>query len=164
MKRRSFIQKTSLLSSVAILAGTDTLFANANKTNKIDLSSFLNKGKLLNLTGKVICAETQQALDAKISIKTGYGLFAKYKTLEVKSENFHIVEKLDLHDAKKIKVKVEAEGYKTFEGPLYVNSQGFSIHTDMWKYNPKFKSENVPANQVLSTEIKSAFNFELVKA
>lgn len=163
MERRSFIQKSTLLGSLALFSSTDVLLANTNKSNKIDLSSFINKGKVLNLTGKVICAESKQNVNAKISIKTGFGLFSKYKSLNVSQENYHIIEKLDLHDHKKIKVKVEAEGYKTFEGYLFVNSQGCSIHTDMWKYNPKFNSENIPSNQVLKSEINSNFNFELVK-
>ena len=64
----------------------------------------------------------------------------------------------------KIKVKIDADGYKTFFGTIYLTKLGCRIDSEMWSYNPDFKPEFIPKNEITSTLINSKFDFLLVKA
>lgn len=164
MERRSFVKKSTLLSSIALLSSPIALVANDINTNAIDVSSFLTVGKKVKITGFAFDADTQQTIPATIQVKTGYGLFSKTRAAVAHNGQYEIAGNVSRESSSKIKVKVEAQGYKTFEGYIYLTSLGCKIHTDIWKYNPNFKKEFIPKNEVTAEQVDSKFNFYLVKA
>jgi HKD family nuclease len=63
----------------------------------------------------------------------------------------------------KIKIKIDADGYKTFFDTIYLTKLGWLTDGEIWSYNPNFKPEFIPKNEINSTLINSKLNFHLVK-
>jgi hypothetical protein len=163
MERRLFVKRTALLSSLALVASPSALLADEAPQNEINISPLLSQGNNLKITGLIIDSESKKAINATIEIKTGYGIFGRTKRMNTLQGGYAIKSKMSKNDNKKVKITIEAEGYKTYQGHLYLNGQGCAIHTDMWKYNPKFNAENIPQNKNTSEGIHATFNIPLVK-
>jgi hypothetical protein len=164
MERRSFVKKSTLLSSIALLSSPMALVANDINSHSVDVSSLLTVGKKVRISGFTFDSDTKQAIPATIQVKAGYGLFSKTRDAVASSGHYEIAGKVAHDISSKIRIKVEAQGYKTFEGYIYLTSLGCRIHTDMWKYNPGFKKEFIPKNEVTAEQVESKFNFYLIKA
>lgn len=164
MERRSFIQKTALASTFALFVSPKTLFANEQNQASIDLSSIFANGKNIKLSGATLDAITQTEIAAKISVKSGSGIFSKFREVELIKGQYSINSRISSKANNKLKIKIEAKGYKTFKGNLYLTSNGCRIHSEMWAYYADFKPEYLPKNKVNENEIISKFNFHLIKA
>lgn len=163
MERRSFVKKSALLSSIALIASPTVLVAGESNNHSMNVASLLTVGKKVKISGFAYDAETKKLIDARIQVKSGYGLFAKTRQGMASQQKYEIIGSVS-DNSNKIAVKIEANGYKTYEGFIYLTQSGCSIHSEMWKYNPNFKSEFVPKNEVSSNEVNSKFDFYLVKA
>lgn len=163
MERRLFVKQTALLSSLALVSSPTFLFAKENKSNSADISSSFLSGKKIKISGLALDGVTNEEIEADIQIKTRKGIFSKNKEI-VSNGGYSIVGNLSEGRAQKIEIKIQAKGYKTFDGHIYFTSQGCRIHSDMWNYNPDFKPEFIPKNEIYASEIVSQFNFYLVKA
>ena len=164
MKRRTFVQKTAILSSSALLLNPFDMVASQTSSCQLDLTSILSQGKKIIISGSAIDAASKKSVNANIEVKTGYGLFSKTRISQIDNGSYSIIGSVLHEGLKKIKVKIEAQGYKTFDGYIYVSNLGSRIHSDMWQYNPNFKPEFIPKNRISDNLIDSTFNFYLVKA
>ena len=164
MERRTFVQKTTLISSIALLSSPIELLANETANCELDLTSFLSQGKKIIINGSAFDSISNNSINATIKVASGYGLFSKTRTSTIKNGRYLIAGNVLKEGMHKIKVKIEAEGYKTFDGHFYVNKTGCLIHSDMWQYNPDFKPEFIPKNSITTDSINSKFNFYLVRA
>lgn len=164
MKRRTFVQKTAILSCGTLLLTPFDLLANENFNCQLNLTSILSHGKKINISGFAFDAVSNKSINANIEVKTGYGLFCKTRISQIKNGSYSIIGSVLNEGSKKIKVKIQAQGYKTFDGHIYFSKLGSRIHSDMWQYNPHFKSDFLPKNHIGDDLIDSKFNFYLVKA
>ena len=60
-------------------------------------------------------------------------------------------------------VQIIADGYKPYEGTIYMTKAGCHVHSEEWAYNSNFKPEFCPENKVIENQTLSKFNFHLVK-
>jgi hypothetical protein len=163
MERRLFVKQAALLSSLALVSSPAFLYAKESKSNSADISSSFLSGKKIKISGLALDCSTNKEIEALIQIKTRKGIFSKSKEI-VSDGGYSILGNLSDNRPQKIEVKIQAKGYKTFEGHIYFTAQGCRIHSDMWNYNPDFKPEFIPKNEISASEIVSQFNFYLVKA
>lgn len=163
MERRLFVKQAAMLSTFALVSTPSFLKAKESSTNSADVSSAFLAGKKVMVTGFAYDSRTQQEVDAVIEVSTRKGIFSKTKEI-VSVGGYSILGSIQKGETQKVKVRVQAEGYKTLQGHLYFTSQGCRIHSDMWHYNPDFKPEFIPKNEITASEILSRFSFYLVKA
>lgn len=164
MKRRFFLQKAGVVSATALLTTPTDLLASESPNCQLDLSSIMSQGKNFFVNGFAFDAISNASIDAVFEIKSGYGLFTKTRKATIKNGQYSIIGNTLKEGLQKIKVKIEAQGYKTFEGSIYLSNLGCRIHSDMWKYNPNFKPEFTPKNDITADLISSKFNFYMVRA
>ena len=164
MKRRTFIQQTATLSTVTLLSSPLELIAKETSNCELNLSSFISSGKKAVVNGFAIDAISKKPINANIEIKSDSGIFTKTRTGIIQNGQYSIVGNVLTKGNHKIKVKIEADGYKTFFSTIYLTKLGCRIDSEMWSYNPDFKPEFIPKNEITSTLINSKFNFLLVKA
>lgn len=167
MERRSFVKNTGILASTAMLFSTSDLIANTSTPdNVLDLRSVLSTGSNIAIKGLVVDAETHSPLVASVKMYTKRRRFmSKHRLMNSINGQYAVKFKMDAPDklTEKIYFEIKAEGYKTFEGVLYVSDKGCNIHSEFWNYNPTFNPDFKPKNQKLETSLLSTFNFHLIK-
>lgn len=164
MKRRTFIQQSAVLSTVTLLSSPLELIAKENSNCELNLASFIATGKKAIVNGFAIDAVSKDPIKANIQIASDSGFYTKTRTGISQNGQYSIVGNVLNEGNHKIKVKIEADGYKTFIGTIYLTRLGCRIDSQLWSYNPDFRPDFIPKNEITDTLINSKFNFHLVKA
>jgi hypothetical protein len=168
MERRLFIKNASVFTSgLLVLSGAKSFATNQDQLSKnIDFTPFSSTKKVV-VHGKILDSKTNLPVVANIVVKIKRNrFFPLTKTIE-SANGMYLVQSGFSNSGKmseKMEVKIEAKGYKTYNGLLYLNPNGFHIHSNEWDYNPDFKPEYCPENSDSESELNSKFNFYLVKA
>lgn len=164
MERRKFIEQSLALSTLTLLSSSLDLNAKENLNCELNLTSYISSGKKAIISGFAIDAISKEPINANIEIKSDSGFYTKTRNGIIQNGQYSIVGNLLDKGNHKIKVKIEAMGYKTFCGAIYLTKSGCRIDTDMWSYNSDFKPELIPKNEITAELIDSKFNFHLVRA
>ncbi|MDI9308847.1 MAG: hypothetical protein QM535_01430 [Limnohabitans sp.] len=163
MKRRNFVKNLGIFTTgTMIMSGSNLYSSEIESIKNIDFSPFSKTNKII-VKGNFVDSKTLQPVK-EVTI------FAKQN----KSSLFHLNKKIETIDGtfeiqtaysevKKIKIEIQANGYKPYHNFIYLTKQGCFIHSDEWKYNPDFKEENCPKNTQLEQFTISNFNFHLIK-
>ena len=171
MERRLFVKKTSLLTSGILILSTDSILATATATQKnvtnINLTPVLATGKNIIIKGLVLDAKTNLPINTEINISAKRNRFySKNNSLTALNGEYSIFTGFTNSGkiSEKLNFDITAEGYKPYNGNLYITKKGCNIHSDQWQYNPGYKPECRPINKEHENAIVSTFNFYLVKA
>ena len=169
MKRRLFVKKTSMV-SMGILAFSGTeIFANNAKeeSSVIDLLPISKISNKIIVKGTILDAHTSQPIEnCSIIVKTKSNrLFNTTKEILSTNGDYTIVSGFIPEGklSKKIKIKITAEGYKTYNSQIYISTNGCNIHSDEWNYNKNFNLNDCPKNIKIGNETLSTFNIKLIK-
>ena len=164
MERRKFIEQSLALSTLTLLTSPLELHAKENLNCELNLTSYISGGKKAIIRGFAIDAVSKAPINANIEIKSDSGFYTKTRNGIIQNGQYSIVGNLRDKGNHKIMVKIEAKGYKTFCGSVYLTKSGCRIDSHMWSYNPDFKPELIPKNEITSDLIDSKFNFHMVRA
>jgi hypothetical protein len=167
-ERRLFVKNASIFTSgLLVLSGAKSFATNQDQlSNNLDFTPFSSKKKVV-VQGNILDSKTNFPVAANILVKIKRNrFFPMTKTIESTNGKYFLTS--GFSDSGKIKekieVKIEAQGYKTYNGLLYLNQSGCHIHSNEWDYNPDFRPEYCPENTDSEEELNSKFNFYLVKA
>lgn len=168
MERRSFVMKTSLLTSGIFVFSTGNLFATSeqNNINNLDLTPMLITGKKIMIKGTILDSKTHLPINADMCVKTKRNrFFSKRHSVNALNGSYSIYSGFSNSEkiSEKITIEIKVDGYKSYEGNLYLSRSGCNIHSDQWQYNPDFKPEYCPVNYEESNLMFSTFNFYLIK-
>ena len=171
MERRLFVKKTSMVSMGILAFSGAKIFAN-NTTEKkentvIDLLPISKTSNKIIVKGMIIDALTSQPIDnciINVTTKTNR-LFNTTKEIKTSNGDYSIVSGFAPEGkiTRKIKIKITAPGYKTYNSQIYISKNGCNLHSDEWNYNKNFNIDDCPKNMKLDNETISVFNFKLVK-
>ena len=156
------------MSAGILLFSNSQLLAEEKKANNtIDLSPLSIHSKKVKLKGNIVDSkkfETISNCQITVKIKNSRLLFSS-NTMESQDGAYSVLAGFTKHGKvhKKMHLEIKAEGYKTYNGSLYLTSTGCSLHSDEWKYNPGFNPENCPENITKGVETVTSFNFHLIK-
>jgi hypothetical protein len=171
MERRSFVKKTSLLTSGLFFFSTKNLFATPEKSdiniNNLDLTPMLASSKKIMIKGKILDSKTHLPINADMYVKTKRNrFFSKKHSVNALNGSYSIFSGFASSEkiSEKLLIEIKVDGYKPYEGNLYLTPNGCNVHSDQWQYNPDFKPEYCPVNYEESNLLFSSFNFYLVKA
>lgn len=169
MERRLFVTKTTLLATgILALSGSNLYASNEEKNlNIIDLSPIIASKNKVILKGLILDSITFKKIDIqRIDVKIKRNRFFSVKqSIEKANGSYHIVSGFTNTGKtyEKMHVRITAEGYKPYEGTIYITKSGCHIHSEEWIYNPNFNTEYCPENNILDNQTVSRFNFHLVK-
>jgi hypothetical protein len=167
MKRRLFLKKTSILSSGILFFPSKTISAAPEQaSNTLDLVPVFNNGKNVLIKGSIVDFKTQLPVSTEMTVTVQRNRFYSQKhTINAINGSYAITTGFasDNKISEKVKVLINAEGYKSYESYLYLTHKGCNIHSEHWNYNPEFRPEFSPVNQNLANGTISEFNFYLVK-
>lgn len=171
MERRLFVKKTSMVSmGILALSGAE-IFANNTTTKKentvIDLLPISKISNKVIVKGSIIDAHTSQPIEnctIYVNTKTSR-FFSTTKEIQSSNGDYSIVSGFATRGklTRKIKIKITAPGYKTYNSQIYVSKNGCNLHSDEWKYNKNFDMNDCPRNIKIDNETLSVFNFKLIK-
>lgn len=169
MERRLFVKKTSLLTSGILVLSTNSLLATTDQkiVNNLDIVPVLATGKNIIIKGLILDAQTNLPINTDINVSTKRNRFYSKNHLLTALNGVYSIHTGFSNSEKvseKMNFKINVEGYKPYNGNLYITKSGCNIHSDQWQYNPDFKSENRPTNNEQANTFVSTFNFYLVKA
>lgn len=169
MKRRLFVKKTSIVSmGILALSGAEIFANNTKKENSvIDLLPLSDISNKIIVKGKILDANTSQPIEnctIVVKAKTNR-LFNSTKEIQPSNGDYSIVSGFSQEgkSSKKIKIKISADGYKTYNSYLYISANGCNIHSQEWEYNKNFDINDCPKNIKIGNETLSTFNFKLIK-
>lgn len=169
MKRRSFVKKVGIFTTGTIALSSTNLYATEteNSLNTIDFSPVALIENELTLKGFFIDSITLKPILSPIKMEAKVKrnrFFPLNKSLESTNSSYHIrtgFSKSNIQD--KIDIHIQADGYKPYNGNIYLTTKGCYIHSEEWNYNPNFKPEFTPKNINSGNQTTSSFNFHLVK-
>ncbi|MCC9071456.1 hypothetical protein LNQ49_07625 [Flavobacterium sp. F-65] len=169
MERRLFVKKTGLLTTGILVLSTDSILATTTQKDvtNLDLTPVLTTGKNIIIKGLVLDARTNLPINTDINISTKRNRFYSKNHLLTALNGIYSIHTGFSNSEKvseKMNFKINVDGYKPYNGNLYITKSGCNIHSDQWQYNPDFKSENRPINNEQTNTFVSTFNFYLVKA
>jgi hypothetical protein len=167
MERRSFVKKTSLLTSGVLILPTGNLLSAPNQiSNNLDLTPLFIDGKKIIIKGSVLDSQTHMPINTDINLTVKRNRFySKKHFIAATNGSYSIHSGFSNSDkiSEKVMIEIKVNGYKPYESNLYLTKKGCNIHSDQWQYNPNFKSEYCPVNKEESEFVLSKFNFYLVK-
>lgn len=168
MERRLFVKKTALMTTGVLALSGSNLYASTEekKSNRIDLSPITASTNKIILKGSILDAITLKKIEAsEIEVKVKRNRFFSIKeAIEKTNGSYHIISGFSGSKVReKLHIKINANGYKPYEGCLYVTQNGCHVHSEEWKYNPNFKPEFCPENTFFNNLTEVKFNFHLVK-
>lgn len=169
MKRRQFVKSTAVFTTGALFFSE--MYAQAATSEKesdiLDLKPLVNLKYQISINGFVKDFETLQPItNAKMNVSVKRNrFFSINRELNPKNGNYRINSGFTNSSkiSEKLEIKITANGYKTYEGCLYLTKNGCNLHSSEWDYNPKFKPEYCPKNDKSFDTITSKFNFHLIK-
>lgn len=165
MNRNLFVKSSGLSLLGLVLAPINNLIAKKSSglRNNLYLGSNTAKSSLVQIKGQFLDSKTGKLITAKLKVQKSVAGIS-FKDSFANSENFLIQTQLGDNFAENLKFKVEANGYKTFEGNFTINKVSVSINSDFWVYNPQFNMDLNPRKHTIENGIlKAGFNFHLVK-
>ncbi|TGD56655.1 hypothetical protein [Flavobacterium humi] len=169
MERRLFVKNTTLLTSGILALSGSSLYASneEKKSNIIDLSPVSTSKNTLLLKGMILDAATFQKIDVqKIDVQVKRNrFFATKQSIENVNGSYAILSGFTNNGKvyEKMNIRITANGYKPYEGCVYLTKDGCHVHSEEWAYNPAFKPEYCPKNNTEGNQTLSEFNFHLVK-
>ncbi|MCV9930422.1 hypothetical protein OIU83_22370 [Flavobacterium sp. LS1R49] len=168
MKRRLFVKKTSLLTSALLFLSTEALLSTPkpDNINNLDLTPMLGTSKKIIIKGTILDSITHLPINTDMHIKTKRNrFFSKKHSINALNGSYSIYSGFSNSEkiSEKLLIEIKVDGYKPYEGNLYLTRNGCSVHSDQWQYNPDFKPEYCPVNYEESNLLFSTFNFYLVK-
>jgi hypothetical protein len=170
MERRLFVKNTTLLTTgVLALSGSNLYASNEElkKSDVIDMSPVAASKSKIVLRGSVLDSLTFEKVEVKkieVTIKRNR-FFSTKQAIENINGSYHIISGFTNSGKKyeKMDVRIIADGYKPYNGIMYMTKDGCHVHSDEWIYNPNFKPEYCPENNTLENLTVSKFNFHLVR-
>jgi hypothetical protein len=167
MERRLFVKNASIFASgVLVFSSAKTFAENQDKkTTNLDFTPFSSTKKIV-VQGSILDSKTHLAVAATIVAKTKRNrFFAVKKSIESTNGSYLLQSGFadSENKSEKIEVQITAPGYKTYTGFLNLSSNECRIHSDVWQYNPDFKSDYCPKDTNSENELRSEYNFYLVK-
>ncbi|MFC5682457.1 hypothetical protein ACYE2N_11700 [Flavobacterium sp. MAHUQ-51] len=169
MKRRQFVKSTAIFTTGALVFSETEVHASTSdkESNVLDLKPIVNSKEKISIKGFIKDFDTLQPItnaNINISVKRNR-FFSTYRELNSNNGSYTINSGFSDSgkNSNKLKVKITANGYKTYNGYLYLTKYGCNIHSSEWDYNPKFNPDYCPNNNKSSDEITSKFNFHLIK-
>jgi hypothetical protein len=170
MKRRLFLKKTSIATTGILLFSGSELYSEniaVKKSNIIDLSPISISAKKITLKGSIIDSQTLQPIrNSQISIKMKNNrMFSTNKEMVSQEGEYNVVSGFTASGQvrKKMYVEIKADGYKPYDGIIFVTPSGCNLHSNEWAYNKNFDPSNCPQNKSNGDETLTMFNFHLVK-
>ncbi|MGH2667419.1 hypothetical protein [Flavobacterium sp.] len=169
MERRLFVKNTTLLASGILALSGSNLYASSEekKSNVIDLSPVSTSKNKLILKGLILDSVTFEKINIqKIDVQVKRNRFFSTKqSIENINGSYHILSGFTNSGKvyEKMNVQIIADGYKPYEGHIYLTKDGCHVHSEEWDYNPDFKLEYCPKNNTSGTQTLSEFNFHLVR-
>ncbi|MEO8516580.1 MAG: hypothetical protein ABI426_07550 [Flavobacterium sp.] len=169
MERRLFVKKTALMTTGVLALSGSNLYASTEekKSDIIDISPIATSKNKIILKGFILDAITFKKIEvSEIEVKVRRNrLFSTKESIEKANGSYHIVSGFTNSGKirEKLNVKITAFGYKPYEGCLYITKNGCQIHSEEWDYNPNFKPEFCPKNDISDSQTEVKFNFHLVK-
>lgn len=169
MERRKFVEKTAVLTTAIMAFGGTSAYASIDekKSGNLDLSPlFISKEKIV-IKGFVKDFKTRDLItNAQINVLVkrnrffplNRNVFPENGTYSINSGFANSNRKTE-----KLQIKITANGYKTYNGCLYLGEGGCRIHSNEWVYNPNYKPAYCPDNIKIDDHILSKFNFYLIK-
>lgn len=169
MKRRQFVKSTAIFTTGALVFPETEIHASISKkeSDVLDLKPLIYSKEKISINGFVKDFETLQPITnarMNVSVKRNR-FFPTYRELNSKNGSYTINSGFTNSGkiSEKLEIKITADGYKTYNGYLYLTKNGCNMHSSEWDYNPKFNPEYCPKNNKSFDEITSKFNFHLIK-
>lgn len=171
MKRRLFLKQTGIATTgVLLFSGAEVTahdLADIPSKNRIDLSPISFVANKVTLTGLILDSETQQIISTcqiKVKIKNNR-LLSNTEEIKVTNGSYEVLTGFtnSCRIRKKLEVQITAEGYKPYQGSIFISHKGCNIHSDEWVYNQDFNTNQCPQNVVSGNKTTSQYNFFLVK-
>lgn len=169
MERRLFVKNTTLLTSGILALSGSNLYASSEekKSDVIDLSPVSTSKNKIVLKGLILDSVTFKKITVqKIDVQVKRNRFFSTKqSIENTNGSYHILSGFTNSGKvyEKMSVQITADGYKPYEGYVYMTKDGCHIHSEEWQYNPNFKPEFCPKNTTSGNQTLSEFNFHLVR-
>ena len=175
MERRLFVKNTTLLTSGILALSGSNLYASSEekksvvekKSDIIDISPVSTSKNKILLKGLILDSVTFKKIDVqKIDVQIKRNRFFSTKqSIENINGSYHILSGFTNSGKvyEKMNVQITADGYKPYEGYVYLTKDGCHVHSEEWEYNPNFKPEFCPKNSTSGNQTLSEFNFHLVK-
>ncbi|WP_300570724.1 hypothetical protein [Flavobacterium sp.] len=169
MERRLFAKNTALFATGILALSGSNIYASGEekKSNTIDLCPALNTKNKISLQGQILDSVTFKKIEVKkmdVHVKRNR-FFSTKQSIENINGSYHIISGLTNigKTYEKMTVQIIADGYKPYEGTIYMTKAGCHVHSEEWAYNSNFKPEFCPENKVIENQTLSKFNFHLVK-
>ena len=170
MKRRLFLKKTSIATTgILLFSGLEVQSENKaiKKSNVIDFSPISISAKKITIKGSIVDSKTLQPIkDSQISIKMKNNrMLSTNKDVISQEGEYAVVNGFTASGKvhKKMHVAIKADGYKSYNGVIFVTPTGCNLHSNEWAYNKNFDPINCPQNTSVGDETLTRFNFHLVK-
>ncbi|MEO8236324.1 MAG: hypothetical protein ABI549_12975 [Flavobacterium sp.] len=170
MKRRLFLKKASIATTgILLFSGSEVYSENivVKKSSIIDFLPISISAKKVTLKGLIVDCQTLQPIkDSQISIKMKNNrMFSTNKDVVSQEGEYEVINGFTASGKvhKKMYVEIKAEGYKPYEGMIFVTPTGCNLHSNEWAYNKNFDPINCPKNTNEGNETLTRFNFHLVK-
>ena len=171
MERRFFIKQTSLVTTGLVAFSSTSIFADVTcekSSTVIDIEPFSETALKIKLTGAILDAMTFESIkNCKLIIKTKKNrFFTTTRNIITENGNYTILSGFTSSGRimEKVQVEIQAEGYKSYKSFIYLTTNGCNLHSQDWNYNSNFDFNlHAPKNEIIGNQVRSLFNFHMVK-